>query len=70
MKKKKATRRREKKLQEIRSLPEGVAYRMSAKEHARLLAPRQEVNFKVGAHITDKDRPRNNNWRKWDYDVM
>ncbi len=27
----------------------------------------QEISFRSGAFQTKKDKPRNKNWRKWDY---
>ena len=28
--------------------------------------PYYVVRFKTGGHVTEKDRPRDKNWRKWD----
>ena len=33
---------------------------------AKATMPNFQVNFKTGGHITQKDRPRDKNWRKWD----
>ena len=49
-------------------LPEGVAFRISGVEAARNSAPYMVPGFRSGAYITQKDRPRDNNWRKWDMD--
>lgn len=68
MKKKRSVRRREKRMQEINRLPEGVAFRISGAEAARNSAPYMVPGFRSGAYITQKDRPRDNNWRKWDMD--
>ena len=32
-------------------------------------APMQGIPFKTGKHITEKDRPRDKNWKKWDEDT-
>jgi len=28
----------------------------------------QNIPFKTGKHMSEKDRPRDNNWRKWKED--
>lgn len=28
--------------------------------------PIQDIPFRTGRHITEKDRPRKKNWREWD----
>ena len=32
---------------------------------AKATMPVFQVNFKTGGYITQKDRPRDKNWRKW-----
>ena len=70
MKKKRRLRKEEKKMQQIRALPEGVIFRMSGLEIAKLQAHKSVIDFKTGAFVTNKDRPRNNDWRKWDFDSI
>ena len=31
-------------------------------------APKADVTFKTGRHMTDKDRPRDKKWRNWEED--
>jgi hypothetical protein len=43
-----------------------TVFSLSSVEATRLEKPYQVVRFRTGAHKGKKDRPRDNNWRKWD----